>query len=272
MLAISAAPPQGKTIRRLTPPALWGDMRSRLLVLAALLALPSVLSAQILRIPRIGRGTPPPVAPLPPEAEPVARSLAYKRSRWSAEGYSMINAARVPATSGAITSYTTAGTGTHADYRYTDHLSATIDLTASMLGDPAITETGELGTRLRLLSLEETIRPFVDLRAGYMHMQNTSTATQTSIVLGAPNQQLGGENRYSRGFGSMAGAGFEMALTRTIAVTTEAATLRNRMTTYRLSTRSSPPPANTYWMTSYRFILGLKYNPVRPVNAKQKGD
>src|SRR5258705_13802227 len=100
-------------------------MRTRALVAIALLTLPCGLTAQVLRIPR--RGAVPDPAPLPPAAAPVARALALQRSRWSAEGYSLVSALQVPNGNGGVSRYSTFGTGTHADYRYADHLTATID-------------------------------------------------------------------------------------------------------------------------------------------------
>lgn len=246
-------------------------MRTRALVVIALLSLPAGLSAQGVRLPRVGRGTRPQPAPLPPETAPVARALAYKRSRWSIEGYSLINSVRVPTAAGGVTSYTTFGTGTRADYRYTERFSATVDFTASPLGDPAITETAEIGTRFRPLPWNEEIRPFFDVRAAYMHMYDTfAFPMQTSVTAGGLNQQYVEESRYSRGFGSVAGAGLEYSLTNTLALTTELTAMRNRMTTYRLTSPTSIPSGTTYWMTSFRYTLGLKFNPVRALRLAQK--
>ena len=142
-------------------------MRNRALLLTALVIAPAALSAQV-RLPRGGRGAPPTAAPLPPEAPIVAKALAYKRSRWSGEAYSLISTFQVPDGSG-VTSYTSFGTGTRADYRYSEHFSVTVDVTASALGSPAISESGELGTRFRPGSLEQRLRTYVDARAQFVH-------------------------------------------------------------------------------------------------------
>jgi hypothetical protein len=239
-------------------------MRIRALVVIALLTLPAGLTAQILRIPRTGRGTAPQPAALPPEAAPVARALAYKRSRWSAEGYSLISAVQVPTAAGGVARYTTAGTGTRAAYRYTDYLSATLDLTASFLGSPAVTQTAEIGTRFSPLPWDRTLRPFVDVRGAYMRMYDTFAE------LSVPNQQFADVERYSRGVGGVGGAGLEYSLTRSLALTTEVSALRNRMTTYRMTGAAGIPTGTSYWLTSVRYTLGLRFNPVSALHLAQK--
>src|SRR4029079_10145270 len=105
------------------------------------------LSAQRIRLPRGGRGATPQPAPLPPEAGPVTRALAYRRSRWSAEAYSLISSLEVPAAAGGVTRYTAPGSAPRADYRYTDHLSATVDMTSSLPFSSTNAQTAEVGTR-----------------------------------------------------------------------------------------------------------------------------
>src|SRR5437868_6025804 len=181
-------------------------MRSRALVVIALLALSSEMTAQRARPPRTGRGTTPPPAALPPEAGPVSRALAYKRSRWSAEAYSLITSFQLPAVGGGVSRYLTPGAGTRADYRYTEHWSATADITASLPGAPTTAETAEVGTRFSPLPWDRELRPFLDIRAAYMRMYDAfSTQTVGSIVAGAPSQQFVEGTRYSRGMGSVAG-------------------------------------------------------------------
>lgn len=245
-------------------------MRSRTLIMIALLTLPSTLTAQRIRLPRGGRGATPQPAPLPPEAGPVTRALAYKRSRWSVEGYSLISSLQVPAAGGGVTRYTTPGGGTRADYRYTERLSATVDMTASLPGSPTTAETAEIGTRYSPLAWDRQLRPFVDVRAAYMRMYDMyAMPTPASIIAGASDQQFVEGGRYSRGFGSVAGAGFEYSLTRSLALTTELSAMRSRMTMYRFSGPATIPSDSRYWMTSFRYVLGLKFNPVRSVHLTQ---
>jgi hypothetical protein len=245
-------------------------MRTRALVAIALLSLSSGLSAQGIRLPRVGRRTPPQAAPLPPEAPAVSRALAFRRSRWSAEAYSLVSAIQVPTEGGGATSFMTAGTGTHADYRYTDHFSASADLTVSSLLGPANIETAEVGTRYRALSYDQQLQPFFDLRAGFMHMYDTfAMPVGTSVGIGGANQQYAETGRYSRGFGGVIGSGFEYSLSHSFALTTELSAMRSRMSTYRLTRASGIPTGGPYWMTAFRFTLGLRYNATRALHLSQ---
>jgi opacity protein-like surface antigen len=196
--------------------------------------------------------------------------LAYKRSRWSAEGYSLITSLQVPAAAGGVTRYTSPGAGTRADYRYTDHFSATVDVTASIPGSAATAQTAEVGSRYSPLPWDRQIRPFLDVRAAYMSMYDLyAMRTPASIVAGAPDQQPIEGGRYSRGFGGLGGAGFEYSLTHSFALTTEFSAIRNRMTMYRFTGPATIPNGNSYWMTSFRYTLGLKFNPVRTLRLTQ---
>ena len=237
-------------------------MRTRALVAAILLVAPVALTAQ-LRLPRRGRGgAQPQPAPLPPAAPGVAQALAYKRSRWSAEGYSMVSTFRTP-TGAGISNFTTFGAGTHADYRFQDHWSGTMDVAASLVGGPSTSETIDVGTRYKPLALDADVRPFFDVRAGYMNMYDAfASPTGPGPGIGGAIGEFAQEQRYSRGFGGIGGAGFEVSLTRSIALSTELAAMRDRMTTYRLNGPASFPNGNTFWMTSLRYIVGLRFNPV----------
>lgn len=245
-------------------------MRNRALILTALLIAPAALSAQI-RLPRGPRSAPPTAASLPPEAPIVAKALAYKRSRWSGEAYTLINTFQVPEGAGTTT-YTSFGSGTRADYRFSDHFSATVDMTASALGSPAISETAELGTRFRPGSLDQRLRTYVDARAQFVHLYDTPTlASSTGAIIGGiggASQFFTGQ-RYSRGFGGMAGAGFEFSFTNSFALTSELLATRDRMSMYRLDNPTSIPLASRYWMTSFRYTIGFKYNATRALNLAQ---
>src|SRR5204863_954391 len=98
-------------------------------------------------IMRRGPGRP---ADLPPQPEPIAREIAYRRWRLSVESYPMVSRVESPGLSGvrALPAWTTFGTGTRAEYLLMRNVSATLDMTSSFLGGPAITNTVELGTRL----------------------------------------------------------------------------------------------------------------------------
>jgi hypothetical protein len=244
-------------------------MRSRALVVLALLSLPVELTAQGgVRLPRGGRGTQP--TTLPPEIPIVSRAMAVKRSRWSAEGYSLFSAMQVPSGGNGPTTYTAAGAGTRADYRFAEHFSATVDLTASFFGGFANTQTGEVGTRFVPSPHAAIIRPYFDLRAVYTHANDTyALPGNADIPVGGPNQQLTETGRYSGGLGALAGAGFEYTLTNSFALTTELSAMRTHMNSYRLTGNSNLQGRTNYMMTAYRFTFGLKYNPVRALNLVQ---
>jgi hypothetical protein len=241
-------------------------MRIRTLFLIGLLGLPAVSNGQI-RVPvRPGR-TPVEPAPLPPEAPLVAKELAYRRSRWTTEAYTMASSIQLPTSSGIVES-STLGAGTHAAYRVSDQFSTTMDLTASPFGS-AIFETAEVGTRYSMTPLTEDyrgIQPFVDLRAAYMHMYDSYMTP--SAIIGGGTQQLAEVGRYSHGMGGVAGAGVEFFLTRTLGLTTELSAMRNRMTAYRMTGNADLPVGTRYSMTSVRFSVGLKYNAVRSMLAQ----
>ena len=236
-------------------------MRNRMLLLTALLLLPSLSIAQ--RRPIVGRRPTPEPAPLPPQAGPVARALAVTRSRWSVEGYSLVSHFDVPSPGGGAAAFTSVGTGTHADYRYGPHLSATVDLTASIFGSPANAETAEVGTRYSPLGLEQPLRPYFDLRAGFMHVFDPFSVFGDPASIG-----ISQGSRYSRGFGGVTGAGFEYALTRSLALTTQLSVMRSRMTTYRI-TPGIIQGEPKFWMTTLRYTLGFKFNPASVLSLKQ---
>ena len=140
-------------------------MRTRAIVAIVLLLVPAALSAQ--RLPRIGRRPGPTrPQPLPPQPPEIARELAYKRLRVSFESYPLISYVSVPSyVTGDGTSHWTAfGTGTRVDYRFTRFVSATLDLTSSFAGGPAIMNSAELGTRIHRERTESKAYPFLDVR------------------------------------------------------------------------------------------------------------
>jgi hypothetical protein len=250
-------------------------MRTRALVFiasTALIALPAVLSAQ-LRFPR-GRRTSPQPTTLPPEAPAVARAQAYKRSRFTAESYSLVSMLQAPTNAGVASRYTTFGAGSRIGYRYTDQWSATMDLTVSPYGGSTTTATAEVGTRFSPLPWDEQLRPFFDLRGGYTRMYDEfATVANPSGGVGAGGafeQQYANEARYAHGFGGIAGAGFDVSLTNSLALSTEFMATRNRMRVYRVDgVASLPVGGSSYWMTAYRIAFGLKFNPVYAAHLAQ---
>ena len=240
-------------------------MRIRTAIVAVVLLLPSLASAQR-RAPGIDGRRPRPSIPEGRQPEPIARSQALVRSRYSVEAYPLMS--RVEAsgvTSGSpSSSWTSFGTGTRLDWRQTDYVSWTLDLTASDLGGPALSETVELGTRIRPKNWNDRVRPFADLRVGFEHVSQDLTGQDYGI---GPATYSSGV-RYGRGFGAAAGGGVEYFVTNTLAVTTAVSAMRSSMTAYRFTGTSVPTDESSYRMTTYRLAVGLKYNWVRYLNLK----
>lgn len=233
--------------------------------IAVVLLLPSVSFAQA-RAPRIGGARPGQPVPLGPQPEPIARAQAITRSRYSVETYPLIS--RVVSSGFANgspgSSWTSVGTGTRLDWRSTQYLSWTFDLTASYLGGASLTETAEVGTRIRPENWEYRLRPFADVRVGFEHAYDSYSQQELGI---GPASGLASGSRYSRGFGAVAGAGVEYSLTNTFALTTAMSAMRSNMTAYRVIGVSVPTADNSFRMTTYRLTVGLKYNPVHMLRS-----
>jgi hypothetical protein len=233
--------------------------RAAILALVALL-LPAELSAQRLPVPRIGRRGPAKPAPLPPQAEPIARQLAYRRIRLSVESYPMITYIQ----DGVLSDWASFGMGTRADYRVAPNVGITLDFTSAFAGGPANVYTMELGTRLRPDRMESRLYPFLDFRVGHARAYSGGYIDVTGGGFGPPTVDEAGF-QYSSGFGAVAGAGAEYWLTRTLSLTTAASIMRNRMTTTTLV--GADQGERSYNLTLYRYTLGIRYNPVRVIQV-----
>ena len=235
-------------------------------VVAIVTLLPVGLSAQRIPLPGsvVARGPARP-ADLPPQPAPIANELAYRRLRLSVESYPIVSLVQAPGGNGIgpITTWTTFGMGTRADYRLTHYASATFDVTSSFLGGPSITETAEIGTRLGPQRSERKLYPFVDARVGYISAYSRTLATIDQNGYPVPDGMYG--SRYSRGFGAIGGAGLEYALTRMFSLTTSASVVRSRMTARDFQVEQTINRA--YTLTAYRYTLGLRFNPVRSIPA-----
>ena len=249
-------------------------MRTRtLLVVSAALAcvLPSFAGAQIIRLPHRGPLTKPTDRPMPPELKPVAQANAYHRSRWSVEGYPFLTSIQVPGPFGGGDSYMVSGAGVRAEYRTFDRVAGTLDVTSSMPGVAPMLQTVELGARLRMVSSDRAIRPFVDMRAAYARMSDFFTADASSIPGAALGQQFISGERFGQGYGGIAGAGLEYSLSARMSLTTEVTALRGRLSTYRLDTPTSVPNASgAYWMTTFRYSIGLRFTPMSVLHLQQQ--
>jgi hypothetical protein len=239
-------------------------MRARFALTFALLALPVIpASAQRLPLPRDRRPVQP--AELPPQPGSIAREFAYtyRRLPYSAESYPLVsyNAASAPVTASGLSSWVSWGVGQRIDYRVAPAVSATIDFTSSLWGAPVRTETFELGMRLRPDRNTARLYPFLDLRVGYLtafQSQFRPFDVDDQFGSGAP----GPGSRWSRGFGAVGGAGMEYALSRMFSLTTSAMLMRSRLNSRTFLTSGEE---TRYWLTTYRYTVGLRFNPVRTV-------
>ncbi len=237
-------------------------MRARLALTFAFLVIPIVAAdAQRLPMPR-NRGPARP-AELPPQPGSIAREFAYRRLPYSAESYPLVsyNDASAAVTTSGLSSWVSWGIGQRIDYRIGPAVSATLDFTASLFGAPVRTETVELGLRLRPDRNTDRLYPFADVRVGYMQAfqsQFRPFDVDDPFGGGAPGQG----SRWSRGFGAVGGAGAEFALSRMFSVTTSAMLMRSRLAT---RTFLAGGEETRYWLTTYRYTLGLRFNPVRAI-------
>lgn len=234
-------------------------IRLAALLTVGALSLPVELSAQRIPLPGTGRPRPARPATLPPQAEPIARNLFYKRMRLSVESYPLISYVRSPlSTGGPVSDWSTFGAGTRADYRLTRNASVTLDVTSSFAGGLTNFNTLELGTRLGRERSERTLYSFIDLRVGYVESYRSLGAAGEFAF---PSSESGPVFGYSNGLGALAGVGAEYALTRRFSLTAGAAMMRNRMTTGDYF--SGQASSHSFTMTVYRVMLGLRFNPVR---------
>ena len=204
-------------------------------------------------------------ADLPPQPAPIARDLAHRRLRLSVESYPLISLVQAPASNGIgpMTSWTTFGVGTRADYRLTHFVSATFDVTSSFLGGPVETQTAELGTRFGPPRSERRLYPFVDTRVGYISSYSRTLGTLDSDGYPVPDGLY--SSRYSRGFGAIGGAGLEYAISPMFSLTTALSVLRSRMSARDFRVEQTINRA--YTLTEYRYTLGIRFNPVRSIPA-----
>jgi len=236
-------------------------MRIRSFVPALLVAVPLLASmAEAQRLPTRTRGGPARPAPLPTLPPGVARELAYKRLPMSIETYPMIARFETDGFQGRSSSWTSFGMGTRADYRVARFMSATFDMTSSIFGGPALAQTMELGTRFRPERRDHSIYPYLDVRVGYVHAFD---GTLRGLDFVDPVTSPAGPGaHYSHGFATVAGAGLEFAVTRTISLTTGASRLHSRMRPYGYG-GVQPDNRTPYSLTSFRYLVGVRWNPVR---------
>lgn len=237
-------------------------MRIRAFVAIAILLLPASLSAQ--RLPFPGRRQHPAAPqPMPTEPAPIARQLAYTRLRVSFESYPLLSVVQSSGfASGGSSTWATLGAGTRAEYRLSRYLSATMDVTSSVLGGPVDLSTAELGTRIGRARTDRRLEPFGDVRVGYSAAYSREVGSSLNDPIGYPIPHGTYGSRYSSGWGAVGGAGVEYGLTRTFSFTTELLATHVRMSAHDVLSTTAQP---SYGLTSVRWVLGLRYNPVRMV-------
>lgn len=244
-------------------------MRIRDIVAASTLLLPSVPAAalaQRLPVPVIGRRAPRP-AELPPQPGAIVRELEYRRWRLSVESYPLVSFMQAPGLSGvrAVSSWATFGMGTRADYLLTRNVSATLDITSSFLGGPAITNTGEIGTRIHPAWVEHKLFPFIDLRVAYISTYDRGLAVYGDPYLTSGPTPNGYVVRYANGFGVIGGGGLEYSLTPRWSLTSAMSVLDTRLKPRDFTTMGVLPSG--IQMTSVRFTFGVRYNPLRIIRS-----
>jgi hypothetical protein len=163
------------------------------------------------------------------------------------------------------------GSGSHGDYRMTDRFAMTFDVTSTLPFTTTMDGTVELGTRFRPLPWGVNVRPYFDIRGAYSYLSDMYAASSDLFTTGSSGGAFvsGESGRRSRGVGGLVGAGLEYYFTRSMAVTTGVTAARSHMTAYRMTGFAVQPNASTYWMTSARYTLGLKFNPVRVLRLEQ---
>lgn len=224
-------------------------MRFRATVALAILLLPSVAAAQ--RLPRIGTRQPPRSTPVGPQPAVVRQALAYNRLRVSFESYPMISFINTGGFTGNGSSqWASTGIGTRFDYRVARLLSLTMDMTSAFLGGPVFTETAELGFRVGPRRSEHSLYPYFDARYGYFmtHGQDFGGFAASPDMI-----------NYSEGFGGVLGAGMEYTLTRRFSLTGGLSVAHSNMTAVKVQ----PTVGDKYDMTSYRYVIALRYNGIR---------
>lgn len=239
-------------------------MRSRSILAIALVVLPGALDAQRIPTPRIRDRGPARPAPLPPTARPIAREMVYMRLPFTVESYPLISYFSSAGQSSRVDNFSVGGVGERLDLRLTPHVSLTLDLTQSFIGGPAVTQTAELGTRLRPEARgERKWYPFLDVRAGFLLVSERESRPFDYVDPSTTSSFA--KSRY--GFGGGAGTGIEYAVSSRFTLTTTGSLMRATLTPLFSDRR----PVDRVTMTAIRYSIGFRYNPGRwtmPANQR----
>jgi hypothetical protein len=228
-------------------------MRARSLLVIAVLALPSVVDAQ--RLPRIPRifDRPPRPAPLPPTAGPVAHERRYVRMPYTVETYPLVSYFNAPGFEGDLQHFITGGLGERLDLRLNRNVSLTLDITQSFIGGPAMTQTAELGVRMRPESrIEQRWYPYFDVRGGFAHVAERNYRPYDYIdPMGTASYQAAG------GFGGVAATGIEFAVHPRATLTTGGSIMRANLAPMTNGSRQ----LDRSTLTAVRYSIGVRFNP-----------
>jgi len=231
-------------------------MRARALLAFVVLALPAAADAQRLPMPRIRDRGPAAPAPLPPAARPVAHDRQYVRFAYTVESYPMVSWIDAPALGGGHDGFTTGGLGERLDLRLDERLSLTFDLTQSFLGGPAVTQTAELGVRLRPPhSGDRKWYPFLDARGGVLYLVELGVRSYDYVDPIVPVSYYDA----ALGFGGVAGTGVEYAVHPMLTLTTGASVFRASVQPLTSSGRTLDGGR----VTALRYSIGVRFNPGR---------
>jgi hypothetical protein len=240
-------------------------MRNRQLALVlALVVLPAALAAQGYGVRIRNRS---PRAPLPPTAPTVAREMnyVYRRMAFSVESYPMVSVVSAAGflAEGSTSHWTSYGLGQRLSIRMKPYLFGTLDLTQSPFGGMAQTNTVELGARFLPDIWDHKIHPYADVRVGYMDSYSSYGGIDNQYndpgIVGIRG------SRYAYGFGGIAGAGISTSISRTLMLTVGTSVMQNRMTNHRISEATTGNGPNSYKITSYRYSVGLRWNPLKSI-------
>lgn len=239
-------------------------MRIPALLLVVPLLLPSVLTAQLRPRPRIAPGSADPSIPqpMPPQAEPVARVVAYQRLRLAVESFPLVTHVRAPGLrdAGGFPSWTSVGTGMRADYRIDRRWAAVGEYTGAWAGSPMVLHTLELGTRFRPVRLEGRMQPFIDARGTWALAYRRQFAV-------AEEYGSGIDSRAMRGLGALGGVGAEYSLTPTWSAVAGTALMYSRVS----SMSAFDERTRTVGLTTVRLSLGMRYTRTRLVMPRESG-
>jgi hypothetical protein len=228
-------------------------MRARSLVVIAVLALPSLVDAQ--RIPSIPRifDRPPRSAPLPPTAGPIAHERRYVRMPYTVETYPLVGYYSAPGFGQDFDNFVSGGVGERLDFRLNRNVSLTIDVTQSFFGGPSLTQTAELGVRLRPQSqIDQRWYPYFDVRGGYAYVAQSEMRPYDYVdPTGLNYTQAAG------GFGGVAATGIEYALHPRATLTTGASIMRANLAPFSSGSRQLDRSV----LTAVRYTVGVRFNP-----------